>query len=69
MKNALIALLMGVGKLLRALALLPLLVATIAFFLALGVLVGGGIAALIGGLIAAGITIAGAVLVLQGLKR
>lgn len=69
MKKALIALLTGICKLLRALALIPLLVVVIAFFLVLGVLVGGGIAALIGCLIAAGITLGGVLLVAQALKR
>jgi len=69
MKTALVALLTGLCKLLRALVVIPLLVVAIAFFLALGLLVGGAIAALIGLLVAAGITVGGTALVVEGLKR
>jgi hypothetical protein len=69
MKNALVALLKGVCKLLRAMVLIPILVVVIAFFLVLGLLVGVGIAALIGCLIAAGITLVGTVYSVEALKR
>ncbi|MBC9208929.1 hypothetical protein IBL26_18930 [Roseomonas aerophila] len=69
MKTALVALLTGLCKLLRALVVIPLLVVAIAFFLVLGLLVGAGVAALIGFLIALSITIGGTVLVVEGLKR